>query len=573
MEKDLLRQLTNNRLLFTLAAVAGTGGGAAAVAQAYCFAAVVDGVFLGGQDLAAVAPWLYGLAAAAAVRAACAWAAETLGYRLAAKVKMSLRQQALARLFALGPVPVVGEKTGELVTTLMEGVESLEAYFARYLPQLILAAAVPLLVAAAVWSQDMVPALLLLVTAPMIPVFMLLIGRWAEHISSGRWEVLSRLSGHFYDVLRGLTTLKLFGRSREQAAVIISFSERFRTATMSVLRVAFLSALALELLATISTALVAVTVGLKLLYGGLAFREALFILVLAPEFYLPLRQLGGHFHAGLAAKAAAARIFALIGQPVPQATAGGASTLGPGMVAVEFAGVSFTYPGGVQPALKSASFRIEPGEKVALVGPSGAGKSTVVNLLLGFVAPERGEVYINGQDLAGLDRAGWLSSVAYIPQFPHLFAASVSENIRMGAEGSEAAVAEAAKAAGAHEFILALPDGYDTVIGEGGRGLSGGEAQRIAIARAFFRQAPLVILDEATASLDPRSEMTVRQALERLMAGRTVLIIAHRLTTVYRADRIIVLEEGRVAETGRHQDLADGDGVYARLVAAGRRAV
>ena len=509
---------------------------------------------------------------AAAIRAASAWGAETLGYRLAAMVKLSLRRQALARIFALGPTAAAGEKTGELVTTLVEGVESLEAYFAKYLPQLVQAVAVPLLVAAAVWSRDAVSALLLLVTAPMIPVFMLLIGKWAERLSRGRWETLSRLSGHFYDVLRGLYTLKLFGRSREQAEVIIRCSERFRMATMSVLRVAFLSALALELLATISTALVAVTVGLKLLYGGLDFRAALLILVLAPEFYLPLRQLGGHFHAGLAAKAAAARIFTLLDQQVPTA-AGGANMLEQGNVTVEFAAVSFTYPGGARPALNNASFLIEPGEQVALVGRSGAGKSTVVNLLLGLVAPDEGAVYINGQELARLDRAAWLSQVAYIPQFPHLFVATVADNIRMGAEGDETAVIEAAKAAGAHEFILALPDGNDTVVGEGGRGLSGGEAQRIAIARAFFRQAPLVIIDEATASLDPRSEMAVRKALGRLTAGRTVLVIAHRLTTVYRADRIVVLEEGRVAETGRHQDLAVGGGVYSRLVAAGRRAV
>ncbi|MDT8900479.1 thiol reductant ABC exporter subunit CydD [Anaeroselena agilis] len=553
-----------------LLAGAGVAAGGAAVAQAYVFARLVDGVFLKSLGVGQLRHWIYGLIAIMVARAAITWIIETVGSRLALAVKTDLRRRLLTHLAALGPVHGGAERTGELANLLGEGMESLDAFFARYLPQLAVTVAVPLLVLAVVAPIDGVAAIIMLATAPLIPIMMALIGRWAGELHQKRWQVLSSLSGHFLDVLKGLTTLKLFGRSREQADIIFAYSEEFRRTTMGVLRIAFLSSLTLELLSTISIALVAVTVGLKLLYAGIGFGEAFFILLLAPEFYLPFRLLGGHFHAGAAAVAAAGRIFDLLAQPVPEGAYGTLPLAAGKGITVELSAVSFCYPGRDRQALMDVSFTIPAGKRVALVGPSGAGKTTVVNLLLGFAAPARGAVRVNGQDIKSVCREDWLRNVSYIPQFPHIFAGTVADNIRQGGRGSQAKVVAAAEAAEAHAFISRLPRGYDTLIGEGGLALSGGEAQRIAIARAFYRQAAFIILDEATSGLDPRTEKAVRTGLDRLLAGRTALIIAHRLTTVYSADLIVVLTEGMVAEQGRHEELVVKEGVYSRLVGAYR---
>ncbi len=567
--KPLLREAVNNPGLLAPVVAAGLLGGLLAIAQAYCLALIIDGAFLGGQDLAGLLPLVYILLPVMAARAGLLWAGEVVGFRLAAGIQAGLRRQATARLFALGPVHAGGERAGELVNMLVQGIDSLEAYFAKYLPQLVTAAVIPPAILTVVFQLDPAAAAIMLVTAPFIPLFMALIGRWAGTVQRRQWGALSRLSGHFFDVLQGLATLKLFNRSREQVAVIARLSGQLRDTTLGVLRVAFLSALTLELLATLSTALVAVAVGLKLLYGGLEFRQAFFVLLLAPEYYLPLRLLGGHFHAGLAGATAAERIYGLLAGGPPAICSDG-EPFAASRINVRFEGVTFTYPGGARPALHDVTFSIGMGECVALVGPSGAGKSTVADLLLGFIRPDSGAVTVNGRDLGGLQPVEWLAHVACVPQFPHLFAATVADNIGFGAPGGREAVEAAARAAGAHDFIVRLPAGYDTVIGEGGLGLSGGEAQRIALARAFFKDAPLVLLDEPASGLDPGNEALVRAALERLAAGRTVLVIAHRLSTACRADRIIVLSGGRIAEEGRHADLLAAGGAYRWLAAAYR---
>ncbi len=568
--RDLWQEGKKQGCLLALLTGAGVAAGGAAVAQAYVFAHLVDGVFRKGVGVNELAPWIYSLVALMVTRAAVVWLIEAVGSRLAQTVITGLRRRLLAHLAALGPVHGGAERTGELANLLGEGLESLDAFFARYLPQLVVAVAVPLLVLAVVAPIDGTAALIMLATAPLIPVMMVLIGRWAGELHKKRWQVLGRLSGHFLDVVKGLTTLKLFGRSREQTKIIFAYSEEFRRQTMGVLRVAFLSALSLELLSTISVALVAVTIGLKLLYGGIGFEGAFFILLLAPEFYLPFRLLGSHFHAGAAAIAAAERVFGLLAQPLPANVFGVLPWTAGEAITVELTAVDFSYPGRDQPALQNVSFAIPAGKRVALVGPSGAGKTTVVNLLLGFAAPSRGSIRVNGQDLGRIRREDWLCRVAYIPQSPYIFAGTVADNIRQGSEGLLTEVAAAAEAAEAHEFISRLPQGYDTLIGEGGLALSGGEAQRIAIARAFYRQAAVIILDEATSGLDPRTEKAVRAGLDRLLAGRTALVVAHRLTTVYTADTIIVLTDGMVNEQGRHEELMARQGVYSRLVGAYR---
>jgi len=394
----------------------------------------------------------------------------------------------------------------------------------------------------------------------------------AENLNKKQWDTLSRLSAHFLDVLQGLTILKIFGRSIEQIQIIARMSTEFCHTTLGVLKIAFLSALVLELIATISTALIAVTIGLKLLYFKMDFNQVFFILLLAPEFYSPLRQLGTHFHAGMAGVAAGERIFSILSLAKNQVSNEGIKTFLPQrQVEIVVQDVYYAYEGGGRPALQGISLEIKPGQQVALVGASGSGKSTLASLLLTFMSPDKGTIYINGMRLSEMRRGDWLNHVAFVPQAPHLFYRTVADNIRLGREGASLMeVMQAAQNAGAHDFIMMLPKGYDTVVGEGGQSLSGGECKRLAIARAFLQDAPFLLLDEATAGLDPYNEAIIDEALTRLKIGRTVLIIAHRLTTVYSADSIIVLDQGRIMERGQHQALMSNKGFYYELVTAFR---
>ncbi len=578
VDRRLLDEARQARLGLVLTVGLGALAGLLTVLQALALSRTVGQVFLQSRTLGQVRPWLVGLLLIALARAALIWGGEVAASRVAARLKASLRERLFDRLLALGPAYARGERTGELSNTATEGIEALDAYFGQYLPQLALAALVPLTILAFVLPLDPVSGAVLLLTAPLIPIFMILIGDRADAMTRRQWASLGRMSAHFLDVLQGLPTLKMLNRSREQLRAIAQVSDRYRTATMGVLRVAFLSALVLELVATISTAVVAVEIGLRLLYGRLAFEQAFFILILAPEFYLPLRLLGARFHAGIAGVTAAGRIYEIAdgrlpladpGRPAPQR--GDVRERQAGINAsrpvISFHDVAFAYPGESRPALQGVSFALLPGGSVALVGPSGGGKSTVAHLLLRFIEPTAGQITVNGTALGEIPAAAWREQVAWVPQAPYLFNASVADNIRLGRPSAPIeAVMEAARQAGAHDFIQALPHGYDTVIGERGARLSGGQAQRIALARAFLRDAPVVVLDEPTATLDPETEAEIQATLDRLLEGRTALIIAHRLHTVRRAGCILVLDEGRVIEQGPHEMLLARGGTYSRLV-------
>ena len=559
VDSRLLRAAGDTGRLLVLAVGLGLAAGALTVCQAALVARVVDGVFWHHLHLAGVALWLWLLPGVILLRWGLAWLGEAAGSRAAARIKGRLQEAVLRRLFAMGPVALSSERTGELLGVLTEGIEALDAYLGRYLPQLALAALTPLLILGFIFPLNLLSGTILSITAPLLPLFMLLVGRWAGGLAQRQFQALGRLSAHFLDVLQGLATLKLFGRSRDQAAVIGLVGRQFRTTSLEVLRVAFLSALVLELLTTMSIALVAVVLGLALVYGRIAFHRAFFILLLAPEFYLPLRLLGTQFHASLAGAGAAGRIFAVLETPV----AGGEEDGGPlpaGPLAVRFDDVHYAYDEGTRPALAGVSFTLAPGEKVALVGKSGAGKTTVANLLLRFVEPVRGSIHVGGLPLRSLPADAWRRLVALVPQDPYLFAGTVRENIAWALEGATTEeVTAAAVRAGAHDFIQALPRGYDTPVGEEGVGLSGGERQRLALARAFLRRAPLVILDEPAANLDAESERIVGEALARL-TGCTVLVIAHSLATARRADRVLVLEQGVLTADGRPDDLLRSDG-------------
>ncbi len=551
----------------------GVLGAAATIAQMALLSKVVDRVFLDGEGLGQVGTLLLFLLGAVILRSGLLWLREISAQRGAIYVKSELREKLFAHLMHLGPGYTKGERTGELVATAVEGIERLDAYVGRYLPQVVLSALVPLLVAAYVLPLDWISAVLLLVSAPAIPVLMVLVGSHAEKHMQRQWSALSRMSAHFLDVLQGLPTLKAFGRGAAERERVAKVSEEFRERTLEVLRYAFLSGFVLEFIATLSIALVAVALGVRLLIGSIAFEPAFLVLLLAPEFFRPLRELGVHRHAGTEGKAAAERIFEILNTPAPVDSGSGEVTRLGGRLEIELSEVEYTYPEGSRVALSGINVILPAGSCTALVGRSGAGKSTLVNLLMRFVDPEHGRIFANGTLITDLPVEFWRENLALVPQRPYLFYGSVLENIRLARPAAtQKEVERAAELAGAAEFIGRLPRGYGTGIGERGVRLSGGEAQRLAIARAFLKDAPVLIMDESTSSLDPKSERLIGDALELLMRDRTVLVIAHRLNTVYRADHIAVLDDGCLVETGTHAELIERGGSYARLVDTYNRA-
>lgn len=578
VNKRLLGQTQPVRRHLALLIGLGLLAGGLLVAQAYLLSQVISRVFLNEQGLHDVQTLLLVLLLVALLRAGLTWSSEVVAQQVAGRIKNELRERLTTHLLALGPSYTRHERSGELAATTVEGIEALDVYFGQYLPQLALAALVPLIILLFVFPLDLLTGLVLLLTAPLIPVFMVLIGRQAEAMTQRQWTELSRMSAHFLDVLQGLPTLKMLNRSRDQLEIIARISERFGQTTLGVLRVAFLSALVLELIATLSTAVVAVEVGLRLLYGRLVFEQAFFVLILAPEFYSPLRSLSARFHTAMSGASAARRMFEVLDTPLPNPASVASSCLASSPLhslasplAIYFNKVSYTYEGGGHPALDNLSFHLAPGQKIALVGLSGAGKSTVAHLLLRFAEPDRGAITVNGLPLAGFDPAAWRTQVAWVPQNPYLFHASVADNIRLARpEAGLDQVERAAHQACAAAFIEALPQGYDTIIGERGARLSSGQAQRVALARAFLQDAPLIILDEATAHLDSEHEACLQEALAQLLLGRTALIIAHRLNTVVQADRIVVMAGGQAVEAGTHHSLLQQQGVYQKLVEAYR---
>ncbi|WTO41377.1 thiol reductant ABC exporter subunit CydD [Streptomyces achromogenes] len=544
IDPRLLRYARATRLFLVAVVGLGAVGAGLVIAQAMLVAEIVVGAFQHGESATGLRTPLLLLTAVAVGRSLVAWLTELAAHRAGAAVKSELRGRLLDRAAALGPGWLSGQRTGSLVTLATRGVDALDDYFSRYLPQLGLAVVVPVAVLARIVTEDWVSAAIIVGTLPLIPLFMMLIG-WATQSRMDRqWRLLSRLSGHFLDVVAGLPTLKVFGRAKAQAESIRRITGEYRQATLRTLRIAFLSSFALELLATLSVALVAVTIGMRLVHGDMDLYIGLVILVLAPEAYLPLRQVGAQYHAAAEGLAAAEEIFSVLETPVP---ASGTGAVPAGALAFEDVGVR--YPGRSSDAVTGVSFRVEPGETVALVGPSGAGKSTLLSVLLGFVRPTGGRVRVGGADLAGLDLAEWRSRIAWVPQRPHLYAGTIAENVRLARPGADdGAVRRALRDAGAWEFVAALPDGVDTVLGEDGAGLSAGQRQRLALARAFLADRPVLLLDEPTAALDGATEADVVAAVRRLAAGRTVLLVVHRPALLEVADRVVRLGGAEVAK-------------------------
>ncbi|MBL1118707.1 thiol reductant ABC exporter subunit CydD [Streptomyces sp. 110] len=540
IDPRLLRYARATRFFLAASVALGLAGAGLVIAQAMLIAEIVVGAFQRGDGVTALTLPLGLLALVAAGRAIVSWLTELAAHRAGAAVKSELRLRLLERAVRLGPSWLDSQRTGELTTLATRGIDALDDYFARYLPQLGLAVVVPVAVLARIVTADWISALIIVATLPLIPLFMMLIG-WATQSRMDRqWRLLSRLSGHFLDVVAGLPTLKVFGRAKAQAASIRAITADYRRATLKTLRLAFLSSLALELLSTVSVALVAVDIGMRLVHGEMDLFTGLVVLVLAPEAYLPLRQVGAQYHAAAEGLTAADEVFAVLERE--PSGAGGSPAPDARDVVLALDGLMVRHPGRTEPSLARTSCEIRPGETVAVVGPSGAGKSTLLNAVLGFAAPHEGRVLIGGRDLASLDPESWRRQIAWVPQRPYLFAGTIAENVRLARpDADDEGVRAALRDADALRFVSALPDGIETRLGEMGAGLSAGQRQRIALARAFLADRPVLLLDEPTANLDGETEASVVEAVRRLAEGRTVLLVVHRPALLPLADRVLRL--------------------------------
>lgn len=575
IDKRLNQEARIRTRIFAFLVCFAIAGGVLAISQGYFIATIVDQVFLQGQGMQAVWGMLWLLLAVFIGRGLISYGSTSLGVHLAAIVKGNLRARLVDKLSGTEPSQLFRHKTGQVVSVITDAIDQIDGYYSRYLPQLLQAAIIPPMILLVVLTHNIYSGIIMLITAPLIPVFMIIIGNMAEKKSRQQMDSLMKFSGHFLDMLQGLATLKIFGQSKRQREKIVEMSNHFRDTTMDVLKVAFLSALMLEILATISTAMIAVEVGLRLVYDHLTFKTAFFVLLLAPELYLPLKNLGSSFHTGKNSMAAAETIWETLDElqvkpewGTKEYSVSSGDQSAPPTVVVD--NVSFSYTPTKQ-ALNDITLTIPSGQKIAIVGQSGSGKTTLLKIVLGLLPPTSGRIVVDGTPLTELQEDAWFSQVSYVSQEPYLFSGTIADNIRMGRDdASRAEIEQAGQMAGVDRFIDELSQGYDTLVGEGGRGLSGGEKQRVALARAFLKRAPIVILDEPTAGLDLETESVLKQAIDILCEGATVITVAHRLQTVIDADQIILLTDGSIQAMGTHEQLLQQSEYYREIVSVYR---
>ncbi|MBL0592157.1 heme ABC transporter permease/ATP-binding protein CydD [Aeromonas veronii] len=567
----LRKQSSHGRRWITISIAFGLGQGILMVAQAWLLATLLHGFIIEGSTPEQSITLFITLLLVTLGKAALAYGREVASFRAGSAVRQTIRQLVLTRLSRLGPAYIQRRPAGSWASLLLEQIENMQDFFSRYLPQMAIAVFIPVVILVAVFPVNWAAGLILLGTAPLIPIFMILVGVGAADANRRNFQALARLSGHFLDRLKGLRTLQLFMRTQAEGDAIRDASEDFRERTMEVLRLAFLSTAVLEFFAAISVALVAVYFGFSYIdhlnFGSYGVKvtlfTGLFVLFLAPEFYAPLRELGAHYHAKAQAIGAAEQLLEFLEAEVSEPAAGTAPFHADSPVKVEAKGLEVLSAEG-KVLVGPIDFTLEAGSRTALIGVSGAGKSSLVNALLGF-APYRGELKVNGLELATLDMSQWRLQLGWLSQNPQLFHASLRDNLLLAKPtASDAELEDALKRAQAWEF--AMEKGLDYPVGDQAGGLSVGQAQRLALARTLLKSTQLMVLDEPTASLDRHSERAIMTTIEQAMAGQTLLMITHRLDQLTKMDKILVLARGQLVEQGSFQQLSSGQGPFARLL-------
>ncbi len=564
--KTIAKSHRSTRIILILIAVLT---GATVIGQAYFFVTIVDRVFLRGHSFQEILPFLGGLLALLAARAALTYWSGVTGVKLAARVKRDFRT-ALLQKYSNSPVQAsLKGQSGQKVSVMMDAVDEIDPYFSRYVPQVIQSSIIPIMILIAAFSQHMNTGLIILVTAPFIPIFMIVVGLKTKKKSEEQMDKLNAFSGTFLDTLQGLTTLKLFGRSAKQQETIENSSLSFRDATMEVLKIAFLSSLMLEFISMLAIGLIALEVGLQLVvFENVTFFTAFFVLVLAPEFYLYLKELGSAFHTGRGSMGAAKKVTDELAEeeaPMEWGDTSLPAKNGPPSILLKNLGFRYGEKGF---AIQDLSVDIPPYTQLALIGRSGAGKSTLLNLIAGLIRPTEGEVLVDGKPLFDYEEKPWFDRVSYISQNPYLFSGTIAENIAIGGK-TEATIEEirdASEKAGILPLIDSLPEGFETKIGEAGRGLSGGEKQRLALARAFLKKPSVILFDEPTTGLDLQTERILQASMKELAETSTVITVAHRLHTIKQADSILLLDAGALIAQGTHEELVEAVPAYREMV-------
>ncbi|MCC5942895.1 MAG: thiol reductant ABC exporter subunit CydD [Balneolaceae bacterium] len=557
-QQRLFQDALSERGVIAGIAIAAILTGVAILVQMYSLSVLIDAAFLKEWSADAYYPFFFLLLGAVFIRAALAWLDKWLGLKLAIGKKSEYRRRLLHKIHDLGPVRLKKEMTGELIGVQLNGVEKLDDFFSQYVPAAIRMMTIPLIIFGAAMWFDWPTGLVFMITGPLIPIFMYLIGTKAGDKIREQWSSFRRLNAHFLDTIQGMDTLKLFGREKNASRSINNVSRMFRVTTMRVLKVAFLSGMVLELSASVSTAVVAVEIGVRLIEGMIGFQMGLFMLLLAPEFYLPFRNFGSAHHAGMEGAEAGTRLFDLLDEKTDQNSkeADENFEIPPPPFNIGLIGLRFNYPNSANEVLKGVNLTLRPGEVHTLTGASGEGKTTILNLIGKLLRAEHGDIIVNGTSLIELNIEKWRGQISFLPQFPHFITGNIADNIRLGNhQATDSEIIDAADGALAHEFITKLPDGYNTILGEGGLNLSGGERQRIALARVFLKKSPILLLDEPASFLNEELELLLLKSIKKLSENRIVLLSSHQPRTILASDRLSILSNGKISESGSPDEL------------------
>lgn len=542
--------------------------GISVIAQAYLLVFIVDKAFLQGTPFAELIPYLLLLLFALLGRTLFNYGNGKTGVKLATEVKYNLRKRLLNKYSRTNMEAAMSGQSGEKVSVMMDTVDEIDDYYSSFIPQVIQAAIVPVMLLVVIFIEHYITGIIILITAPFIPIFMVIIGFNTKDKSEEKLDEMAAFSGKFLDTLQGLTTLKLFGRAKSQREEIQESSLRFRDATMVVLKTAFTNSLALEFISMLSMGLIALEIAIRLIiFQDISFFTGFLMLVLAPEFYNKLKDLGSAFHTGRGSMGAFNKLQAELDTPENPVKWGEDTLVSAGPSALELRDIRFQYEKEGF-ALQSMSFRIAPYEQVAIAGKSGSGKSTLLHIIAGLVSVNGGEILVNGKNRSVYREEDWFDEISYISQHPYLFSGTIAENIAIGkkADATREEIKAAGEKAGITELVDSLEQGYDTPVGEGGRGLSGGEKQRVALARAFLKQPSIVLFDEPTMGLDLRTERILQRSIKELGKQATIITVAHRLHTIKHADQILLLDEGQLIAKGSHEELIRDNADYRAMV-------